>query len=93
MTSECDVIEEGPLADWLYRNLSPRVDEMVVCDPHCNALKNQLKITLGITIAEVAQGPDKQLDFSRDKIPPRPCPPPPSTKPSIKPFAIIAPAS
>jgi transposase len=32
------VIEEGPLADWLYRNLSPRVDEMVVCDPHRNAL-------------------------------------------------------
>jgi transposase len=32
------VIEEGPLADWLYRNLAPRVDEMVVCDPHRNAL-------------------------------------------------------
>jgi len=32
------VIEEGPLADWLYRNLSPRVDQMVVCDPHRNAL-------------------------------------------------------
>jgi transposase len=32
------VIEEGPLADWLYRNLFPRVDEMVVCDPHRNAL-------------------------------------------------------
>ena len=32
------VIEEGPLADWLYRNLSPRVDEMIVCDPHRNAL-------------------------------------------------------
>jgi transposase len=32
------VIEEGPLADWLYRNLLPRVDEMVVCDPHRNAL-------------------------------------------------------
>jgi hypothetical protein len=32
------VIEEGPLADWLYRNLSPRVDEIIVCDPHRNAL-------------------------------------------------------
>jgi transposase len=32
------VIEEGPLADWLYRNLSPRVDEMIVCDPHRNTL-------------------------------------------------------
>lgn len=32
------VIEEGPLADWLYRNLLPRVDEIVVCDPHRNAL-------------------------------------------------------
>jgi transposase len=32
------VIEEGPLANWLYRNLSPHVDEMIVCDPHRNAL-------------------------------------------------------
>jgi transposase len=32
------VIEEGPLADWLSRSLSPYVDEMVVCDPHRNAL-------------------------------------------------------
>jgi transposase len=32
------VIEEGPLADWLFRNLSPCVDEMVVCDPYRNAL-------------------------------------------------------
>ena len=32
------VIEEGPLADWLYRNLSPHVDEMIVCDPRRNAL-------------------------------------------------------
>jgi len=32
------VIEEGPLADWLHRNLSPCVQEMVVCDPHRNAL-------------------------------------------------------
>jgi transposase len=32
------VIEEGPLADWLARHLSPTVDEMVVCDPYRNAL-------------------------------------------------------
>jgi hypothetical protein len=32
------VIEEGPLADWLSRSLSPYVDEMVVCDPQRNAL-------------------------------------------------------
>jgi transposase len=32
------VIEEGPLADWLHRHLSPYVDDMVVCDPHRNAL-------------------------------------------------------
>lgn len=32
------VIEEGPLADWLWRELSEHVDEMVVCDPHRNAL-------------------------------------------------------
>lgn len=32
------IIEEGPLADWLYRSLAPHVDEMVVCDPHRNAL-------------------------------------------------------
>jgi transposase len=32
------VIEEGSLADWLYRELSPFVDQMVVCDPYRNAL-------------------------------------------------------
>ena len=32
------VIEEGPLADWLQRHLSPCVDEMLVCDPYRNAL-------------------------------------------------------
>lgn len=32
------VIEEGPLADWLFRHLSPHVEEMVVCDPYRNAL-------------------------------------------------------
>jgi transposase len=32
------VIEEGPLADWLFRHLSPHVEEMVACDPYRNAL-------------------------------------------------------
>lgn len=32
------VIEEGSLADWLYRNLRDHVDEMIVCDPRRNAL-------------------------------------------------------
>lgn len=32
------VIEEGPLADWLYRELSPHVDQMIVCDPYRNSL-------------------------------------------------------
>jgi transposase len=30
--------EEGPLADWLYRNLKPYVDELVVCEPRRNRL-------------------------------------------------------
>lgn len=32
------VVEEGPLADWLYRTLSPHVDTLVVCDPRRNHL-------------------------------------------------------
>lgn len=32
------VIEEGPLADWLWRNLRPHVEEMVVCNPRRNRL-------------------------------------------------------
>lgn len=32
------VIEEGPMADWLYMHLSPAVDEMIVCDPRRNKL-------------------------------------------------------
>ncbi len=32
------VLEEGPLADWLLRNLRPHADEVVVCDPRRNAL-------------------------------------------------------
>jgi len=30
--------EEGPMADWLYRNLKDSVDELVVCDPRRNKL-------------------------------------------------------
>lgn len=30
--------EEGPLADWLARNLRPHVDRLVVCEPRRNAL-------------------------------------------------------
>jgi transposase len=30
--------EEGPLADWLARNLRPYVDRLLVCDPRRNAL-------------------------------------------------------
>jgi transposase len=32
------IIEEGPMADWLCRNLRPAVDEMVICDPRRNKL-------------------------------------------------------
>lgn len=32
------VIEEGPLADWLWRNLRTEVDEMIVCEPRRNRL-------------------------------------------------------
>ena len=32
------VIEEGPMADWLFRNLRSAVDEMIVCDPRRNRL-------------------------------------------------------
>jgi transposase len=35
------VIEEGPLADWLYRNLLSHVDSMVVCNPRRNRLITQ----------------------------------------------------
>jgi transposase len=34
----CVVIEEGPMADWLWRNLRPRVEEMIVCQPRRNRL-------------------------------------------------------
>jgi transposase len=32
------VIEEGPLADWLWRQVRPRVDDMVICEPRRNRL-------------------------------------------------------
>jgi transposase len=32
------VLEEGPLADWLYRNLSGYADRVTVCDPRRNHL-------------------------------------------------------
>jgi transposase len=32
------VFEEGPLADWLYRNLVPHANRVIVCDPRRNAL-------------------------------------------------------
>jgi transposase len=32
------VIEEGPQADWLWRNLREHVDEMIVCEPRRNRL-------------------------------------------------------
>jgi len=31
-------IEEGPMAGWLYRNLSSKVDELIICDPRRNKL-------------------------------------------------------
>jgi transposase len=31
-------IEEGPMAGWLYRNLSKKVDILIVCDPRRNKL-------------------------------------------------------
>jgi transposase len=32
------VIEEGPLADWLWRNLRAETDDMIVCEPRRNRL-------------------------------------------------------
>jgi transposase len=36
--SKALTIEEGPMADWLYRNLRGSVDELIVCDPRRNRL-------------------------------------------------------
>ena len=46
--------EEGPLADWLWRNLKGSVDEAVVCDPRKNAL--------------VAKDGDKDDPIDADKL-------------------------
>ena len=32
------IVEEGPMAGWLYRNLKSDVDQFVVCDPRRNKL-------------------------------------------------------
>jgi hypothetical protein len=37
--------EEGPLADWLSRNLRPHVDELVVCEPRRNRLIGRSDVT------------------------------------------------
>ena len=34
-------IEEGPMADWLWRNLKDDVEQMVVCDPRRNRLVSE----------------------------------------------------
>jgi len=31
-------LEEGPMAGWLYRNLSSKVEQLIVCDPRRNKL-------------------------------------------------------
>ncbi len=35
---KCLAMEEGPMAGWLYRNLSPEVDQFIVCEPRRNKL-------------------------------------------------------
>ena len=32
------ILEEGMMSDWLYRNLLPHADRVIVCDPRRNAL-------------------------------------------------------
>ena len=46
--------EEGPLADWLWRNLQEHADETLVCDPRKNAL--------------VAKDGDKDDPIDADKL-------------------------
>lgn len=48
------VVEEGPLADWLWRNLARHADDVVVCDPHRNRL--------------IAQDSDKDDDIDAEKL-------------------------
>lgn len=46
--------EEGPLADWLSRNLRPHVQELVVCEPRRNRL--------------IAKDGDKDDDIDAEKL-------------------------
>lgn len=46
--------EEGPLADWLSRNLRPHVEELVVCEPRRNRL--------------IAKDGDKDDDIDAEKL-------------------------
>jgi transposase len=48
------VIEEGPLAGWLWRNLRPAVEDMVVSEPRRNRL--------------IAQDGDKDDDLDAEKL-------------------------
>jgi len=48
------VIEEGPLAGWLWRNLGPAVDDMVVSEPRRNRL--------------IAKDGDKDDDLDAEKL-------------------------
>lgn len=47
-------IEEGPLADWLFRNLQTHADEFVICDPRRNSL--------------IARDSDKSDPIDADKL-------------------------
>ena len=46
--------EEGPLADWLARNLRPHVEKLLVCEPRRNAL--------------IAKGSDKDDPIDAEKL-------------------------
>ena len=48
------VIEEGPMADWLWRNLRQHVEEMIVCEPRRNRL--------------IAEGGDKDDPVDAEKL-------------------------
>jgi transposase len=48
------VLEEGPLADWLCRNLAGHADEVTVCDPRRNHL--------------IANDPDKDDPIDAEKL-------------------------
>ena len=45
-------VEEGPMAGWLYRNLSQEVDKFIVCEPRRNKLSLFKKI-YGLQLAPV----------------------------------------